>query len=125
MKPVLRQAFSPVDSVRRRRRPAVLAAAVVLLWWLYLAVGANLPWLLFGLAAASAAVWVTRGHPQVAVCALIALVTAAAPAVACVILADRQVIGAEVAAVLTGYVLVAPVPALVPACYAPRWSTPR
>ena len=44
----------------------------------------------------------------------IALVTAAVPAVTCVILISQQVIGAgDVGAVLTGYVLAAPVPALV------------
>ena len=116
MKQFLRHTFSPVGTAgrRRRRRPAVLTAAVVLLWWLYVAVGANLPWLLAGVAAALTAVWVTRAHPQVAVCALIALVTAAVPAVVCVILISQQVIGAgDVGAVLTGYVLAAPVPALV------------
>ena len=116
MKEFLRQTFSPAGTAgrRRRRRPAALTAAVVLLWWLYVAVGANLPWLLAGVAAALTAVWVTRAHPQVAVCALIALVTAAVPAVVCVILIGQQVIGAgDVGAVLTGYVLAAPVPALV------------
>lgn len=116
MKEFLRQTFSPVGLAgrRRRRRPAVLTAAVVLLWWLYVAVGANLPWLLVVGAAALTAVWVTRSHPQVAVCALIALVTAAVPTVVCVILIGQQVIGpGDVGAVLTGYVLAAPVPALV------------
>ena len=65
MKEFLRQTFSPVGTAgrRRRRRPAVLIAAVVLLWWLYVAVGANLPWLLAGVAAALTAVWVTPGAP--------------------------------------------------------------
>ena len=115
MKQFLRQTFSPAGTAgrRRRRRPAMVVAGVLLLWWLYVAVGANLPWLLAGGAAALTAVWVTRAHPQVAVCALIALVTAAIPAVVCVLLIDKQVITTDVGAVLTGYVLAAPVPALV------------
>ena len=55
-----------------------------------------------------------RRHRDVAACVAIGTVTAAVPAVTCVILIDRQVSGAaDVVAVLTGYILVAPVPALV------------
>lgn len=117
MKQFLHQAFSPSAATgrRRRRRPAVLVAAVVLMWWAYLVLGSNLAWLLAALAISVVAVWVLRQHPEIAVCAAIATITAALPAVTCVILIDRQVSGAaaDVAAVLTGYILVAPVPTLI------------
>ena len=74
----------------RRQRPVVLVGAVVLLWWAYLTVGANLPWLLTAVAASLVAVWMLRHHPGVAACVAIGAVTAAVPAVTCVILIDRQ-----------------------------------
>jgi hypothetical protein len=116
MKQFLHQAFSPSTAAgrRRRRRPAVLVGTVVLMWWAYLVLGSNLAWLLAALGISVVAVWVLRQHPEIAVCIAIATITAATPAVTCVILIDRQVSGAaDVAAVLTGYILVAPVPALV------------
>ena len=116
MKEVLWQAFSLPTAVgrRRRRSPAVLVGAVVLTWWAYLVLGSNLPWLLAAIGASLIAVWVLRKHRAVAACAAIAAIAAAAPAVTCVIIVDRQVPGAaDVVAVLTGYILVAPVPALV------------
>jgi hypothetical protein len=92
----------------------LLIAAVVLLWWVHLVLGPNLPWLLAATAVALTVVWVMRKHGKVAVCVAIATITAAVPAVTSVILIDRQVSGApDVVAVLTGYILVAPVPALV------------
>ena len=115
MKEPLHQTFPATAAERRRRhRTTGVIAAVLLLWWLYLAVGANLPWLLAGLGAVLTAVWVTRARPQIAVCALVAVVTATVPAVACLILIGRQVINAaDVGAVLTAYVIAAPVPVLV------------
>jgi hypothetical protein len=92
----------------------VLVAAAVLLWWFSLVLGPDLPWLLTAAAMTLIAVWVLRKHRAIAVCVAIAAFTAAAPAVTSVILIDRQVSGApDVVAVLTGYALVAPVPALV------------
>jgi hypothetical protein len=116
MKQFLRRAFSPSAAAgrRRRRRPAVLVGAVVLMWWAHLVLGSNLAWSLAALGISVVAVWVLRQHPEIAVCVAIAIITAATPAVTCVILIDRQVSGAaDVAAVLTGYILVAPVPALI------------
>ena len=94
------------------------------MWWAYLVLGSNLPWLLAAIGASLVAVWVLREHPGVAACVAIAAVTAAAPAVTCVILIDRQVSGAaDVVAVLTGYILVAPVPALVACALRPALVT--
>ena len=116
MKEFLHQTFSPSAALgrRRRQRPAVLVGAVVLIWWAYLVLGSNLAWLLAAIGISLVAVWVLREHPGIAVCVAIATITAATPAVTCVILIDREVSGAaDLAAVLTGYILVAPVPALV------------
>ena len=127
MTPTLQQGVSsPTGTTgRRRQRPVVLVGAVVLLWWAYLTVGANLPWLLTGITACLVAVWMLRHHPGVAGCVAIGAVTAAAPAVTCVILLDRQMPGAaDVVAVLTGYILAAPIPALVAAALRPALVTP-
>ena len=114
MKHILREIFSTTTDRRRRQRSTVLVAAAVLLCWLSLVLGPDLPWLLTAMAVALIAVWVLRRHRAIAVCVVIAAFTAAAPAVTSVILIDRQVSGApNVVAVLTGYILVAPVPALV------------
>ena len=116
MTTIIHQAFSSSAAAgrRRRRRPTVLVGAVVLMWWAYLVLGSNLPWLLAAIGASLVAVWVLRERPGVAACIAIAAFTAAAPAVTCVILIDQQVSDAtDVIAVLTGYILVAPVPALV------------
>jgi hypothetical protein len=116
VKELLRQEFSqPITVGRRRRsRPAVLVGGVVLMWWAYLVLGSNLPWLLAAIGASLVVVWALREHPGVAACVAVAGCTAAAPAATCVILIDRQVTGAsDMVAVLTGYILVAPVPALV------------
>jgi hypothetical protein len=92
----------------------VLVGTVVLLWWAYLVLGSNLAWLLAAIGISLVTVWVLRERPGIAVCVAIATITAATPAVTCVILIDREVSGAaDLAAVLTGYILVAPVPALV------------
>ncbi len=116
VKHILHEAF-PIPASRRRRsrqRSTVLIAAAVLLWWLSLVLGPDLPWLLTAAAVALIAVWVLRKHRAIAGCVAIAAFTAAAPAVTSVILIDRQVSGApDVVAVLTGYIMVAPVPALV------------
>ena len=65
-----------------------------------------------------------RHHRGVAACVAIGAVTAAVPAVTCVILIDRQTTGAaDVVAVLTGYILVAPIPALVAAALRPALVT--
>ena len=102
----------------------MLVGAVVLLWWAYLTVGANLPWLLAAVAGSLIGVWMLRHHPGVAACVAIGTVTAAVPAVTCVILIDRQTTGAaDVVAVLTGYILVAPIPALVAAALRPALVT--
>jgi len=116
LKEHLRHEFSQPIAVarRRRRRPAVLVGGVVLVWWAYLVLGSNLPWLLAAIGVAVVAVWVLREHRGVAACVAIGTLTAAVPAVTCVILIGRQVSGAaDMVAVLTGYILVAPVPALV------------
>lgn len=89
-------------------------AGAVLLWWAYLVLGSNLPWLLAAIGGSITVVWTLRAHREVAACVAIATLTAAAPAVTCVILIDWQVSGGtDMVAVLTGYVLVAPVPALI------------
>ena len=117
MRTIHRQAFSPSAATGRRQRgerPAVLVGAVVLMWWAYLVLGSNLPWLLAAIGVTVIAIWLLREHRGVAACVAIGAVTAAVPAVTCVILIDRQVSGAaDMVAVLTGYILVAPVPALV------------
>ena len=111
---VLHRVFSASPARRRRQRPTIAVAAAVLLWWGYLVLGPDLPWLLAAIGMSVIAVWVMRWHRDVALCAVIAAVTTAAPAVTCMILIDHQVSGAsDIIAVLTGYILVAPVPALV------------
>lgn len=97
----------------RRLRPAWVVTAAVLLWWWYLTLGADLPILLAALAAIAGAVWTVRRRPAIAACAAITVVTAAALVVACVVVADGQnPATADVVAVLTGYLLAAPIPAL-------------
>jgi len=127
MKQTLLQAFSPSASAdrTRRRRPAVVIGAVVLMWWMYLVLGANLPWLLGLIAASAVAVRLLRHHRQTAACVAVAVMTAAVPAVTCVILIDRSASGApDVVAVLTGYILVAPIPALVACTLRPALVNP-
>ncbi len=110
----LRETFSTAGHRRRRQRSTVLVAAAVLLWWFSLVLGPDLPWLLTAMAVALIAVWVFRRHRAIAGCVAVAAFTAAAPAVTSAILMDRQVSGSpDVVAVLTGYILIAPVPALV------------
>jgi hypothetical protein len=114
VKHIPREAFSTVAGRRRRQRSTVLVAAAVLTWWFSLVLGSDLPWLLTAVAVALIAVWVLRKRRAIAGCVAIAACTAAALAVTSVILTDRQVSGApDVVAVLTGYILVVPVPALV------------
>jgi len=116
MRTIHRQAFSPSAATgrRHRERPAVLIGAAVLMWWAYLVLGSNLPWLLAAIGVTVIAIWLLRDHRGIAACVAIGAVTAAVPAVTCVILIDRQVSGAaDMVAVLTGYILAAPVPALV------------
>lgn len=98
----------------RGRTPAVAAAAGLLLWWCSLVLGPDLPALLLTATVALVAVWTVRHRPGVAACAGIAAGTTAVFAVTCVVVVDRQTGGAtEMVAVLVGYLLVAPVPALV------------
>jgi hypothetical protein len=114
VKHILRETFSAAGHRRRRQRSTVLVAAAVLLWWFALVLGSDLPWLLTAMAVAVIAVWVLRKHRAIATCVAIAVFTAVAPVIASVFLIDRQVSGApDVVGVLTGYILVAPVPALV------------
>jgi len=98
----------------RRNRPTLAVGAVLMVVWCWFVLGSDFPLLLAVLAAAAAGIWVLRRQRGVAVCLAIGAVTAAVPAVTCVILVDRQVSGAaDVVGVLTGYILVGPVPALV------------
>lgn len=95
-------------------RPAMLLGGLVLIWWSYLVLGSNLAWLSVAMAGTVIVVILLRKHRDVAACAAIAAITAAVPAVTCVVLVDQQVAGAsDLVAVLTGYIFIAPVPALV------------
>lgn len=126
MKQQLLQVVSPSAAADRRRRgrPAVIVGAVLLLWWTYLVLGENLPWLLIAIAGSAIAVWIVRDHRQVAACFVIAAATAAVPAITCVILIDRQVPGAsDAVAVLTGFLLAAPVPTAVACMLRPELVT--
>lgn len=126
MKQPLQQVFSLSAAAdrRRRRRPAVIVAAIVLLWWTYLVLGSNLPWLLVAISGTAVAVWTLRGHRQVAACLAIAAATAAVPATTCVILMDRQATdAADLVAVLTGYILAAPIPTVVACVLRPALVT--
>ena len=97
----------------------------MLLWWAYLVLGSNLPWLLAAIGVTVIAVWLLRDHRAVAACVAIGAMTRqAVPAVTCVILIDRQVTGAtDTVAVLTGYILAAPVPALLASALRPALVT--
>ena len=89
---------------------------VLLMWWAYLVLGANLPWLLIAAGTGVTAIWLLRNRRDLAACIAVGALTATIPAVTCVVLVDRQVTGAsDVVAVLTGYILVAPIPALAAA----------
>lgn len=98
----------------RGRTPAVAAAAGLLLWWCSLVLGPDLPALLLTATVVLVAVWMVRYRQAAAACAGITAGTATVFAVTCVVVVDRQGGGAtEVVAVLIGYLLVAPIPALV------------
>ena len=106
------------------RRPALIVAAVVMLWWTYLVLGSNLPWLLVATSGSAVAVWTLRDHRQVAACFAIAAATATVPATICVILIDQQAAGAaDLVAVLTGYILAAPIPTVVACVLRPALVT--
>ena len=97
-----------------RNRATLIVGGVLMIVWCWFVLGSNFPLLLAVLATAAGGIWVLRRRRDVAACMAIGTVTAAVPAVTCVILIDRQVSGAaDMVAVLTGYILVAPVPALV------------
>ena len=116
MKQHLLQWLSSSEAAARQRRgrPAVVVGAAVLLWWTYLVLGDNLPWLVIAVAGAAIAGWILRDHRQVAACCAIAIATAAVLAITCVIIIDRQVPGtSDAAAVLTGFLIAAPIPAAV------------
>ena len=97
----------------RGRTPAVAAAAGLLLWWCSLVLGPDLPALLLMAAVVLVAVWMARYRRSDVVCASIAAVVVTMFAVAGVLVVDRQSDATDVAAVLIGYALVAPIPALV------------
>jgi hypothetical protein len=95
-------------------RATLIVGGVLMIVWCWFVLGSDFPLLLALLATAAGGIWVLRRRRDVAACLAIGTVTAAVPAVTCVILIDRQVSGAaDMVAVLTGYILVAPVPALV------------
>jgi hypothetical protein len=97
----------------RGRAPAAAVATLLLLWWCGLVLGPDLPVLLLVVTGTLVAVWMVRHRPAAAACAGIAAGTATVFAVTCVVVVDRQSGGAtEVVAVLIGYLLVAPIPAL-------------
>jgi hypothetical protein len=102
-----------LSQLGRGRTAAVVAAAGLLLWWCSLVLGPDLPALLLMFAVVLVAVWMVRRRRAVAACVAISAGTAAAFAVTCVVVVDRQHPGGtEVVAVLIGYLLVTPVPAL-------------
>ena len=99
---------------RRRRRPAVLVAAVLLLVWGWVVLGSDLPLWQAVLAVAAAAGCVLRRRRDLAGGLAVAVGAAAAPTMACLIVMSRQAPGAaDVVAVLTGYILVSPIPTLL------------
>jgi hypothetical protein len=111
---VIRRVGAGASSRTRRRRPAVLVAGVLLLAWLWVVLGSDLPLLLTVLAAAAGATAGLRRRPEYAAGVAVAIGTAAAPAVTCLIVMTEQAPGAaDVVAVLTGYILVAPIPAML------------
>jgi hypothetical protein len=98
----------------KRDRPTLIVGAVLMIVWCWFVLGPNFPLLLAVFATAAGGIWVLRRQRDVAACVAIGTVTAAVPAVTCVMIIGREVSGAaDVVAVLTGYILVAPVPALV------------
>lgn len=104
--------------IRDRRTPAVAATMALLLCWCYLVLGPNLlAALLLGTGAVLGTVWTVRHHRPIALCTVITILTAAAFAGTCVVTINRQTAAAaDAAAVLTGYLPITPVPALV-ACF--------
>lgn len=102
-----------LSRLARGRTPAVAAAAGLLLWWCWVAVGPNLPALLLVVIVVLVAVWMARYRRTDVVCASIAAVTVTVFTVAGVLVVDRQSGATDVAAVLIGYAVVAPIPALL------------
>lgn len=112
----------------RGRAPATAVATVLLLWWCGLILGPDLPVLLVGAAAALVGWWMVRHQPAAAACMAIAGLTAAGLGAACVVVVDRQISGApDVVAVLMGYLMAAPIPALAACLLRPAGlvSAPR
>lgn len=107
-------AHKAISRFGRGRAPAAVVAALLLLCWCGLVLGPDLPVLLLVVTVAMVAVWMVRYRRAAAACVGIAAGAAAVFAVTCVVVVDRQGGGAtEVVAVLIGYLVVAPIPALV------------
>jgi hypothetical protein len=88
-------------------------ATLLMLWWCGLVLGPDLPVLLSAAAAALVGWWMVRHRTAAAACAAIAGLTAAGLGIAGVVVVDRQVSGApDAVAVLIGYLLATPIPAL-------------
>lgn len=99
---------------RYQRRSSLMLAILVLLWWGHLVLGPDFPALVGGVITVLAALWVLRRRPAIAACAGIAAATAGVLAVTCVVVMDQQIAdAADMVAVLTGFGLVAPVPAVL------------
>lgn len=114
MKTAITPVFRGISRLGRGRIPAAAVATLLLMWWCGLVLGPDLPALLLVVTVALVAVWMVRYRRAAAACVGIAAGTAAVFAVTCVVVVDRQGGGAtEVVAVLIGYLLVAPIPALV------------
>jgi len=100
----------------RRNRPALIVGAVLMIVWCWFVLGSDFPLLLAVLATAAGGVWVLRRQRDVAACMAIGTVAAAAPTVACLVVmghAADSTGAADVVAVLTGYILVSPIPTLL------------
>ena len=132
--PHMRSVIAPFARLTKRfaatrwgRKPVTLLCAGLLLMWGWAVLGPDLPFLIILLALAATAMWILRHRRDIAYSVGIIACTAAAPVIVVLLMASAGASGTPaVAAVLTGYILAAPLPTLTAwALRPPITSRPR
>ena len=95
------------------RRPVLLLTAMFMLMWLWKVLGPDLPYLVVLLGTSIGAIWLLRHRRDVVYSIVIVAVTVAAPMIVTIVMAGAHSANVPTAAaVLTGYILAAPLPTL-------------